>query len=82
MMSNIILKDIRELNNLFNRGGVTLDFYFKRKKQIRKKIDLLGDENLKIFQLLYFCDLISHQQYMEMKNKVEQSRGYYKRLLS
>lgn len=82
MMSNIILKDIRELNNLFNKGGVTLDFYFKRKKQIRKKIDLLGDENLKIFQLLYFYDLISHQQYMEMKNKVEQSRGYYKRLLS
>ena len=71
MVSNTILKDIRELNNLFNKGGVTLDFYFKRKKQIRKKIDLLGDENLKFFQLLYFYDLISYHKYMEMKNKVE-----------
>lgn len=80
-MSSKILNEIKDFNKVFNTGGITLEYYFNKKKQIKKKIDLKSEESLNFFRWLYFYDLITQHQYMEMKSKVDNSRKYYKSLL-
>lgn len=80
-MCNKILDEIEEFKMSVNKGDITLDHYFKKSKQIKNKIDYESEKSMKFFRYLYFLDMISQEQYLKMKNKVDKSRKYYKSLL-
>ena len=80
-MCNKILDEIEDFKMSVNKGGITLDHYFKKSKQIKNKIDYESEKSMRFFRYLYFLDMISQEQYLKMKNKVDKSRKYYKSLL-
>ena len=61
--------------------GMTMSMYLNKKKNLINKIECFSNKSLMFFQQLYFIDLITQQQYLDMKRKVDNSRKYYKVML-
>lgn len=81
-MSNNIVIEIKEFKNRVTAGGMTFDDYKMKSRIIKRKIDLLIEERLKILRFLFFSDRITKEQYLYFKMKIEQTRKHYKMLLS
>lgn len=62
--------------------GISMSMYITQKKYFINKIEYLSNNCLRFFQQLYSMDMITKQQYIDMKIKVDTSRKYYKSLLS
>lgn len=62
--------------------GMNMSMYLSKKRYLIYKIEYLSNNSLKFFQQLYSMDIITKQQYIDMKIKVDASRKYYKSLLS
>ena len=58
--------------------GMTMSMYLNKKKNLINKIECFSNKSLMFFQQLY---LITQQQYLDMKRKVDNSRKYYKVML-
>ena len=63
-------------------NGMYMKDYISKSKNIKIKIEKESEKSLKFFSNLYFLDLITMEQYFNMKTKVDNSRMYYKSLLS
>ena len=80
-MSNNIMQEIKEFKKVVSAEGITFDDYKMKSKIIKRKIDLLIEERLKILRCLYFMKRITKEQYINFKMKIEQARKQYKGLL-
>ena len=74
--------DILEFKNEVINNGMCMTTYLKRRKDFIQMIDYESEKSMRFFSYLYFLHLISQEQYFNMKNRVDNSRKYYKRLLS
>ena len=63
-------------------NGMYMKDYISKSKNIKIKIEKESEKSLKFFSNLYFSNLITMEQYLNMKTKVDNSRMYYKSLLS
>lgn len=63
-------------------NGIYMKDYIGKSKILKNKIENESEKSLKFFSNLYFLDLITMEQYLNMKIKVDNSRKYYKSLLS
>ena len=74
--------DILEFKNEVINNGMFVDTYLKKRKYFIQMIDYESEKSMRFFSYLYFLHMISQEQYFNMKNRVDNSRKYYKRLLS
>lgn len=81
-MSNNIMTEIKEFKKMVSAGGITFENYKTKSKKIKKAIDLVFDEKLKVVRFLLFMHKIEMNQYLDLKMRIDRSRLYYKRLLS
>ena len=63
-------------------NGMYMKDYIGKSKILKNKIENESEKSLKFFSNLYFLDLITMEQYLNMKIKVDNSRKYYKSILS
>ena len=63
-------------------NGMYMKDYISKSKNIKIKIEKESEKSLKFFSNLYFLNFITMEQYLKMKIKVDNSRMYYKSLLS
>ena len=63
-------------------NGMYMKDYISKSKIIKIKIEKESEKSLKFFSNLYFLNLITREQYLNMKDKIDKSRKYYKSLLS
>ena len=63
-------------------NGIYMKDYIGKSKILKNKIENESEKSLKFFSNLYFLDLITMEQYLNMKIKVDNSRKYYKSILS
>ena len=75
-------KEIRDFKNIFFREGMYMETYLTKKKELLNRIDCLSEEKLKFFMYLLYLDLITREQYLDIKNKIDNLRKYYKSILS
>ena len=59
-----------------------LSDYLENKKYLRDKIDNIADEKLDISRVLYYNNKIDKSQYIILKNKIEDARANYKKLVA
>lgn len=59
-----------------------METYLTKKKELLNRIDCLSEEKLKFFMYLLYLDLITREQYLDIKNKIDNLRKYYKSILS
>ena len=76
------LKDEIEEFKIQVMNGMYMKDYISKSIIIKNKIEKESEKCLKFFSNLYFLDLITMEQYFNMKTKVDNSRMYYKSLLS
>ena len=74
--------DILEFKNEVINNGMCIDEYLNRCKDFIQMIDYESEKSMRFFSYLYFLHMISQEQYCNMKNRVDNSRKYYKMLLS
>ncbi len=74
--------DILEFKNEVINNGMCIDEYLNRRKDFIQMIDYESEKSMRFFSYLYFLHMISQEQYFNMKNRVDNSRKYYKMLLS
>ena len=63
-------------------NGMYMKDYIGKSKMLKNKIENESEKSLEFFSNLYFSNLITMEQYLNMKTKVDNSRKYYKSLLS
>lgn len=63
-------------------NGMCMTTYLNKRKDFINRIDDSSKKSMEFFKYLYYLDLISQQQYLNMREKVDNSKKYYKSLLS
>lgn len=81
-MKNNLLKEIEDFKTEVKTNGMYIDTYLKTRKDFLQKIELASANNIKFFKILYFSNLISKDQYIDYKMRIDDSRKYYKGMLS
>ena len=81
-MTNNIMQEIKEFKKVVSAESIRFEDYKTKSRIIKRKIDLLIEERLKILRFLLFSDRITMEQYLDFKMKIEQTRKQYKMLLS
>ena len=81
-MENKLLKEINDFKYEVTNNGMYVDIYLSRRKELIQKIDWFCDICLNFFGYVLFIDMITHKQYLWIKEKIENSRKSYKVMLS
>lgn len=81
-MQGSMYKEIKAFYNKIKSDGMYWSEYIQYKKYLRNKIDDKADDLLSLNRSLWVQDRITKQQYQTMQLKIENSRAYYKRLVS
>ena len=81
-MKNNLLTEITDFKNDVKCNGMCISTYLKTRKDFLQKIELASANNIKFFKILYFSNLISKDQYIDYKMRIDDSRKYYKGMLS
>lgn len=81
-MTNNIMQEINQFKKVVSAGSIAFEDYKTKSRIIKRKIDLLIEERLKILRCLYFMKRITKEQYLEFKWRIEETRKQYKMLLS
>ena len=76
-----MFEEIRLFYNKVRQEGMFLSDYLENKKYLRDKIDNIADEKLDISRVLYYNNKIDKSQYIILKNKIEDARANYKKLV-
>ena len=77
-----MFEEIRLFYNKVRQEGMFLSDYLENKKYLRNKIDNIADEKLDISRVLYYNNKIDKSQYIILKNKIEDARANYKKLVA
>ncbi len=75
-------EEILDFKNEVTDKGMYMDTYLNKRKDFINRIDSYSIRSMKFFTYLYYLDLISKEQYLNMKDKIDKSMRYYKSLLS
>lgn len=81
-MKNNLLIEITDFKNDVKHNGMFISTYLNKRKEFLQRIELSSDRNLKFFRILYFNNLITKEQYIDFKTRIDDARKYYKRVLS
>lgn len=74
--------DILDFKNTVSNQGMCINTYLNKRKDFIQKIELASKRSSNFISILYYKELISQQQYLDYKMKIDRSRKYYKQLLS
>lgn len=75
-------KEIKKFKNEVINNGMYMTTYLNKRKDFINRIDDSSKRSMEFFKYLYYLDLISQQQYLNIKEKVDNSKKYYKSILS
>ena len=81
-MKNNLLAEIVNFKNDVKSNGMYINIYLNKRKEFINKIEYARDRELKFFRILYFYSLISREQYFEYRERINNARKYYKKILS
>ena len=81
-MENNLLTEITDFKNDVKHNGMFISTYLNKRKEFLQRIELSSDKNLKFFRILYFNNLITKEQYIDFKTRIDDARKHYKRVLS
>jgi len=81
-MKNNLLLEITDFKNDVKTNGMFITTYLNKRKEFIKRIELSSDRSLQFFRILYFNNLITKEQYIDFKTRIDDARKYYKRVLS
>ena len=81
-MKNNLLVEITDFKNDVRTNGMFITTYLNKRKEFIQKIESASANNMKFFKILYFSNLISKDQYLDFKIRIDDARKQYKRMLS
>lgn len=81
-MKNNLLVEITDFKNDVKTNGMFITTYLNKRKEFLQRIESASNNDMKFFKILYFSNLISKDQYIDYKMKIDDSRKYYKGMLS
>lgn len=81
-MKNKLLTEIIDFKNDVRNNGMVITTYLNKRKEFIQKIELASTKSMKFFRILYFYDLISKEQYLDCKMRIDNARKLYKQELS
>ena len=81
-MKNNLLTEITDFKNDVKCNGMCISTYLNKRKEFLQRIELSSNRNLKFFRILYFNNLITKEQYIDFKTRIDDARKYYKQMLS
>ena len=80
-MKNNLLVEITDFKNDVKTNGMFITTYLNKRKEFLQRIESASNNDMKFFKILYFSNLISKDQYIDYKMKIDDSRKYYKGML-
>ena len=81
-MKNKLLTEITDFKNNVKENGMIITTYLNKRKEFIQKIESASTKSMKFFKILYFYDLISKEQYLDYKIRIDNARKLYKQELS
>ena len=81
-MKNNLLTEITDFKNDVKHNGMFISTYLNKRKEFLQRIELSSDRSLQFFRILYFNNLITKEQYIDFKTRIDDARKHYKRVLS
>lgn len=81
-MRNNLLTEITDFKEDVKNNGMFITTYLNKRKEFLQKIESASDNDMRFFKILYFSNLISKDQYIDYKMKIDDARKYYKEMLS
>ena len=81
-MKNNLLTEIQDFKSDVKTTGMFITTYLNKRKEFLQKIETASNNNIKFFKVLYFSNLISKDQYIDYKMRIDDARKYYKGVLS
>lgn len=81
-MRNNLLAEITDFKDDVKTNGMFITTYLNKRKEFLQKIESASDNDMRFFKILYFSNLISKDQYIDYKMKIDDARKYYKEMLS
>lgn len=81
-MKNNLLEEITDFKEDVKTNGMFITTYLNKRKEFLQKIESASDNDMRFFKILYFSNLISKDQYIDYKMKIDDARKYYKGMLS
>ena len=81
-MKNNLLTEIQDFKSDVKTTGMFITTYLNKRKDFLQRIELVSNNNIKFFKVLYFSNLISKDQYIDYKMRIDDARRYYKGVLS
>lgn len=81
-MENKLLTEITDFKNDVKENGMIITTYLNKRKEFIQKIESASTKSMEFFRILYFYDLISKEQYLDYKMRIDNSRKLYKQELS
>lgn len=81
-MRNNLLAEITDFKDDVRTNGMFITTYLNKRKEFLQKIETASNNNMKFFKVLYFSNLISKDQYINYKMRIDDARKYYKGVLS
>ena len=81
-MRNNLLTEIQDFKNDVKTNGMFITTYLNKRTEFLNRIELSSKSSLKFFRNLYYMDLISKDQYINYKMRIDDARRYYKGVLS
>lgn len=75
-------KEIIEFKKDVLNTGMYMNTYLNKRKEFIQKIDYASDNSMKFFMYLLYLNLITVEQYIGVKIRIDNSRKYYKSMLS
>ena len=81
-MRNNLLAEITDFKDDVKANGMFITTYFNKRKEFLQRIESASDNDMRFFKILYFSNLISKDQYIDYKMKIDDARKYYKEMLS
>lgn len=81
-MQGPMFEEIKAFYHKIRNEGISWREYIANKKYLRNKIDDIAEDKSRLNKLLWSQNRITEQQYQAMKINIENSRIYYRRLVS
>ena len=77
-----MFEEIKSFYNRIRNEGIYWSDYIDHKRYLRNKIDDKVDDLLSLNRHLFMQGSITKEQYLEMQNKIENTKIYYKKLVA
>lgn len=81
-MQGPMFEEIKVFYHRIRNEGISWPEYIANKKYLRNKIDDIAEDKARLNKLLWSQNRITEQQYQAMETRIENSRKYYRRLVS